>query len=284
MVKAYYQLTKPGIVYGNAIAAIAGFFFASRGHVNILLFLAMLIGICLIIASACVFNNYIDREIDTKMERTKKRALANRTISNRNALVYGTILGLIGLFILAMYTNILTAFLAGIGFFFYVVMYGIWKRKSVHGTLVGSISGSIPLVVGYCAVTNSFDIAALLLFLALAIWQMPHFYAIAMYRVEDYAAAGLPVLPVKKGAKETKKQIFWYVIAFIIVAILFTVFKLTGFIYLVVMVITLFFWLQLAIKGLQVTDNKKWGRSMFRFSLIVLLVFCLMLSIGPILP
>ena len=284
MFKAYYQLTKPGIVYGNAIAAIAGFFLAARGHFNPLLFLAMLIGICLVIASGCVFNNYIDRGLDAKMERTKKRALVAKTISNRNALIYGTVLGLIGLITLLLYTNLLTTFLALLGLFFYVVVYGIGKRRSIYGTLIGSISGSIPLVVGYCSVSNNFDLGALLLFLILAFWQMPHFYAIAMYRLHDYEEAGLPVLPAIKGMETTKKHILFYIIGFIVSSLLLTAFKYTGYTYAIVMTLVGLYWLWLGIKGGKAKDTTKWAKGVFRFSLIVLLVFCGMLAINSLLP
>src|SRR6185437_15241506 len=109
----------------NAIAAIAGFFLAERGQFDLQVFIGMLIGTCLIIASACVFNNYIDRDIDKRMERTKKRALVAKTISIRNALIYGTILGILGFSVLTIFTNFLTVFLGFIGFFFYIVLYGI---------------------------------------------------------------------------------------------------------------------------------------------------------------
>ena len=175
MFKLYYQLTKPGIVYGNAIAAVSGFFLAAKGHINLQLFIGMLTGVCFVIASSGVFNNYIDRGIDRKMERTKKRALAAGLISVKSALIYGLALGIAGFAILSFFTNLLTVALGLIGVFFYLVMYGIWKRKSIHGTIIGSISGSIPLVAGYCTVTNRFDIGAGILFLILAIWQMPHF-------------------------------------------------------------------------------------------------------------
>lgn len=284
MVKTYYQLTKPGIVYGNAIAAIAGFFLGSRGQFNLMLFLAMLIGICLVMASACVFNNYIDRDIDARMERTKKRAFVAGTISVKNALIFATVLVFIGFIILFLFTNVLTVCLGFIGFFFYIVLYGIGKRKSIHGTLIGSVSGSIPLVAGYTAVTNNFDTGALLLFLILAIWQMPHFYAIALYRSKDYTEAKLPVMPVVKGVRNTQIQIICYIIAFLITTSLLTFFHYTSYTFLILMIIINIYWLWLAIKGLQTKDVTKWAKSVFRFSLIVLLVFCFLLTINTLLP
>src|SRR6266513_5066162 len=117
MIKAYYLLTKPGIIYSNVLTAVGGFFLAAKGNINILLFLAMTFGIALVVASACVFNNYIDRGIDSKMARTKKRALVKKIISDGHALIYATILGILGFFLLLFYTNVLTAFIAFVGFF-----------------------------------------------------------------------------------------------------------------------------------------------------------------------
>lgn len=283
MLRSYYQLTKPGIVKGNALAAIAGFFLASRGQINVWLFLAMLTGISLIIASGCVFNNFIDRNIDRKMTRTKGRALAVGSISSRNALVYGSILGMISVFVLFVYTNILTAVIAVIGFFFYVVVYGVWKRRSEYGTLVGSISGAVPPVVGYVAVTNNFDLGALLLFVILTVWQMPHFYAIAIYRMKDYKEASIPVLPVVRGIKTTKIHTLLYIIAFIVASALLALFGYTGYIYLFTVSLVGLFWLWIGIKGFGASDNVRWAKKMFGFSLVCLLVFCVLVSIDALL-
>lgn len=279
VVKTYYRLTKPGIIYGNALAAIGGFLLASKGQFDVLLFAAMLVGSSLVIASGCVFNNYLDREIDARMARTKKRALVSGRVSGRNALIYATILGLIGFTVLAAYTNWLTVAIGLVGIFFYVIVYGFAKRRSVHGTLVGTISGATPPVAGYCAVTGRLDLGALLLFLILIFWQMPHFYAIAIYRSKDYAAAKLPVLPVVKGLMATKIQMLAYVIAFMLATALLTRFGYTGYAFLAVMTLVGFVWLRLSLQGFSATDSNLWARSTFKYSLIVLLVFCLMISV-----
>ncbi len=284
LIKTYYNLAKPGMVYGNATSAIAGFLLASKGVINFELFLGMLTGICLVMAGGCVFNNYIDRGLDAKMARTQKRALVQKLISLQNAIIYATILSLLGISILMLTTNLLTTAIALLGLFFYVVMYGIWKRKSVHGTLIGSISGSIPPVIGYCAVTNNFDTGALLLFLILTFWQMPHFYAIAIYRLDDYASAGLPVLPVKSGIKNTKTQMLFYISAFILAVVALKAFNYAGYIYLLVMLIISLVWLKKAIDGFKTSKNEIWAKGMFRFSLIVLLTFCAMISLTAWLP
>ncbi|HSX17662.1 MAG TPA: heme o synthase [Patescibacteria group bacterium] len=284
MLKAYYHLTKPGIIYGNSISAIAGFLLAAKGHPDFWLLLAVLAGTSLVIASGCVFNNYIDRGIDVKMARTKKRALVTGEISGRNALGYATLLGLAGFAVLIAWTNWLVVLIGFIALFFYVVLYGIAKRRSVHGTIVGSVSGSAPIVAGYCAVTGRFDTGAALLFLILTVWQMPHFYAIATYRSKDYAAAGLPVLPVKQGVKSAKRYMLGYIVAFIAATLALTVAGITGVVYAVIMLLAGVAWLYKSVQGFSAPDDNKWARKLFGFSLLVLLVFCFTISVDSFLP
>lgn len=282
--KAYYYLAKPGIIRGNAITAIAGYFLAAGWQFNWQLFLAMLFGLSLIIASACVFNNYIDRDIDKLMERTKKRALVTNSISASSALIYGTLLGFIGALLLAVYTNTLTLLIALFGFFAYVVLYGYTKRHTVHGTVIGSISGAVPPVVGYSAVTNRLDTGALLLFLILVFWQMPHFYAIAIYRLKDYAAASIPVLPAVKSLRSTKFHIVLYILAFIAASVSLTLFNYTGMVYFIVTALLGLNWLRLSLQGFGAKNDELWARKVFQFSLVVITVLCIMIIINPLLP
>lgn len=284
MLIEYYRLTKPGIIRGNAITAAAGFFLASKGSVDPWLLVALLVGVCLVMASGCVFNNYLDRNIDKVMERTKNRPLVTHTISTRNAIIFGTVLAIAGFLTLGLFTNYLTVLIGLIGFLDYIVLYGLAKRRSVHGTLVGSISGATPPVAGYCAVTNSFDAGAVLLFLILTFWQMPHFYAIAIRRLKDYKAADLPVLPIKKSMSATKIQISAYILLFILASSLLTFFKYTGYFYLLVMVVVGCMWLRLALQGFQARNNAIWAGKVFSFSLIVLLSFSILISIDSFLP
>jgi protoheme IX farnesyltransferase len=278
--KTYYRLTKPGIIRGNAVPAIAGFFLASRGSVSYALLLQTLIGISLVIASGCVFNNYLDRNIDKKMARTKQRALAQGTVSARSALTYATVLGLIGLAVLAYYTNLLTVGIGIVGLFFYVIVYGIAKRRSVHSTLVGSISGALPPVAGYVAVSDHLNAAAITLFLILVFWQMPHFYAIAIYRLKEYRAAGLPILSVKTGAAVTKRHMLFYTVLFGIAAVLLSFTAHTGPLYFVVSVLLSLLWLLSGFKGLQTADDDRWARKMFGLSLLVLTTLCVCIGLS----
>jgi protoheme IX farnesyltransferase len=282
-ISKYYELTKPGIVYSNAMTAAAGFLLASKGHVRFGLLLTLLAGTGLIIASACVFNNYIDRGIDSKMSRTKKRATASGKISALWVNIYATILGLAGFIVLSQ-TNLLTFLIGVAAFISYVILYGLAKRKTVHGTLVGTLPGSASLVAGYTAATNRLDIAALLLFLIMLTWQMAHFYSIAIFRLKDYKKAGLPVMPAVKGVKLTKLQIVFYIFAFIIASVDLSFFGYAGVSYLIVVPGLGVYWLFRAINGFKARSDTKWARSMFGFSLIALLAFSIMISLDSFLP
>lgn len=267
---------------GNTITAAGGFALASRGNIDYRLFFATVLGLIFIIASACVFNNYADRGIDKKMKRTQNRALVKGLISGPNALFYATILGIVGVIILAIFTNYLALLTALLGFFVYVVLYTFWKRKSVHGTVVGSISGAVPPVVGYVAVSGRLDRGAVLFFLILVLWQMPHFFSIAIYRFKDYVAASIPVLPVKKGMQKTKINMLLYIIAFIFAASTLTIFNYTGYIYLAVVLLLSSIWLWQAIKGFSTNDDDKWAKQMFRISLFVITGLCIMIPIDVV--
>jgi protoheme IX farnesyltransferase len=280
--KDYYNLTKPGIVYGNLLTALAGFLLACRWHINLSLLIATIFGIAFVIASACVCNNYIDRDIDSKMKRTKKRALVSGTIKGSNALIYAAVLGAVGFFLLAIRTNKITYLLGLIGFVDYVIVYTLSKRRFSQGTLLGSISGAIPPAAGYTAVIGHFNFEALILFLILVLWQMPHFYCIAIYRYEDYKIAGIPVLPVQRSISLVRKRILLYILAFTVAAMSLTFYGYTGYIYLVTMAFTGAFWLGWGIKSYGMNE-KAWARKMFFISLIVICVSSLMISLGSIL-
>lgn len=286
LIKAYYQLTKPGIIYGNALTAAAGFFLATsiNGTFSLGLFFAILAGTSLVIGSACVFNNFIDKDIDQLMARTKIRALVTGSISTKNALIFATILGVVGFILLAAFTNSLAVNIGLIGFVDYVILYGVSKRHSIYGTLIGSIAGATPIVAGYVAVTNRFDPAALILFLILVFWQMPHFYAIAIYRLDDYQSAKIPVLSITKGTKLTKIHMLLFTLAFAITVPLLTILGYTGYFYLTVMLLLSIIWLGLSLKGFRVGNEKRWARQIFLLSLIIIMALSLMLSVGAILP
>lgn len=281
--KDFYNLTKPGIVYGNVFTAAAGFLFACRWHVEVGLLVATLIGIAFVIGSACAFNNYIDRGIDSKMARTKKRGLVTGKVSGPEALIFATFLGAAGFVILALETNLVTVILGIIGLVDYIFLYGVSKRRLAQGTLIGSISGATPIAAGYTAVTGSFDATALILFIILVVWQMPHFYAIALFRYKDYKAAGLPVLPVSKNTALTKKRIMAYMICLIAAVLALHVFGKAGYVYLIVSLALSVAWFDKGYKNYGLEDAK-WGRLMFLYSLRVLVGISLAIAFGSLLP
>lgn len=279
MLKTYYMLTKPGIIMGNVVTMAAGFALASKGQIDYLLFLQTLLGLGFVIASAGAFNSYTDRAADAKMTRTQNRPLVTGSISSQNALLFASLLGIIGISILGIFTNLLTVFVAFTGFFVYLVLYAFWKYRSFYGTLVGSIAGAVPPVVGYCAVSNRFDIAAFILFMILVLWQMPHFFAIAIYRIKDYSAASIPVLPIQRGIPITKVHMLLYIIAFTCTAVMLTVLGYTGSAYLIITALLGLSWLGLCAFGFNQSNDILWARKMFVYSLVVIMGLCVTIAL-----
>src|ERR1700712_903932 len=278
--KHFIQITKPGIIFGNVLSVAGGFFLASKGHVDFGLFLVAMIGTSLVVASGCVFNNCIDRDIDLKMERTKNRVLVQGLVSLKLALAYATVLGVIGVGLLYFKANALAALFAVIGFVIYVGFYSLYlKRKSVHGTLVGSLSGAIPPVIGYVAVSNSFDLAALTLLVMFSLWQMPHSYAIAIFRFNDYLAASIPVLPVKRGIRVAKRHILIYIVAFLLATLMLTFGGYAGLNYLAVAAAMGMYWLYMAWTGYKAKDDTVWARKLFVFSIFTITALSVAMSL-----
>jgi len=280
MIKQYLQVTKPGIIFGNLISVVGGFLLASKGSIDYPLFLATLVGVSLVVASGCVFNNYIDRDIDKKMERTKNRVLVKGLIAPSVSLVYATALGIAGFALLYIGANPLAMWLAVMGFVVYVGVYSLYmKRHSVYGTLIGSLSGAAPPVIGYCAVTNEFDAGALILLAIFSLWQMPHSYAIAIFRFKDYQAANIPVLPVVKGISVAKNHITVYIVAFMVATLMLTLGGYAGYKYLIVAAAVSVWGLGLALRGYKAENDSVWARKLFVFSIVAITSLSVMMSI-----
>ena len=266
MFKRYLQVTKPGIIFGNLISVIGGFLLASKGHIDYPLFAWTLIGVSLVVASGCVFNNYIDRDIDRKMERTKNRVLVKGLIAPKTSLVYATLLGLAGFMLLWFGANPLACWLGVMGFVVYVGVYSLYmKRHSVYGTLIGSLSGAAPPVIGYCAVTGDFDSGAI-------------------FRFKDYQAANIPVLPVVKGISVAKNHITLYIVAFAVATLMLSLGGYAGYKYLVVAAAVSVWWLGMALRGYKVEDDKVWARKLFGFSIIAITALSVMMSVDFMVP
>ncbi|MEW6532266.1 MAG: heme o synthase [Thermodesulfobacteriota bacterium] len=279
-IKNYLLVAKPGIVFGNLITAAAGFLLASKGQVDGVALPATLIGISLVVASGCVFNNCVDRKIDRRMIRTRDRALARGLISQKIAVSYATILGVAGAALLWAATNMLSVVIVLAGLLIYVGVYSLYmKRNSVYSTLIGSLAGATPPLAGYCAVTGQFDLGTVILFSIFSLWQMPHCYAIAVFRLDDYAAAAIPVLPVKQGTGAARKHIVGYIFAFMAATLMLTFGGYTGYSTFVVATVLSLSWLYLAWSGYKASDERLWARKLFVFSIVTILILSVMMSI-----
>lgn len=278
--KRYLLVTKPGIIVGNLISAAGGFLLAAQGRVDFMLMLATLGGLSLVVASGCSLNNCIDRDIDARMQRTQKRVLVTGAMSPRAAFAHGIVLGLAGFALLWFCANALAFACALAGFVIYVGVYSLYmKRHSVYGTLVGSLSGAVPPVAGYCAVTGRFDMGALILLAMFSLWQMPHSYAIAIFRLHDYEAAGIPVLPVVRGVGKAKQQIVLYILAFAVATVMLAVGGYVGYGYLAVACATSLWWLKMALSGYRVSvDERVWARQVFFFSIVTITALSVMMA------
>jgi heme o synthase len=270
MFNRYLQVTKPGIIMGNLISVAGGFFLASRGEIDWILMLTTVIGLSLVVASGCAINNYVDRDIDAKMQRTRNRVTVNGEMSGKAAFFHGVVLGVIGFALLSYFTNWVAVAFAAFGYVVYVGLYTLhFKRKSVYGTFVGSLSGAVPPVVGYCAAAGQFDAGAAILLTMFCIWQMPHSYAIAIFRYKDYEAAGIPVLPVSQGIAKAKRHIILHIAAFAVVAALLPLTGYVGIGFMVVALATSLWWLAMALRGYRPgIDLNGWARQVFFFSII----------------
>lgn len=279
----FVQVTKPGILMSNLITTFGGFWIASKLEVDWLLLLWALLGTALVMAAGCVLNNYLDRDMDAKMERTKDRGLPAGVLMPKVVLVYGIVLAVAGLNILGFLVNPLTAWLGFLGFFVYVGVYTAWlKRTSVWSTAVGAISGAMPPVIGYTAVTGRMDEGALILFLILLLWQPPHFWALGIRRKEEYRAAGYPLLPVVKGNRRTKISMMRYVIPLVPVSALLYIYDYVGMIYLISSLILSVVWVVLCARGFSAKDDIQWAKGVFVYSINYLTILFIIMVIDTV--
>lgn len=283
--RSYLQLVKPGITISNTMTAIAGYFLAASSvdfELNALI--GVTIGVAFVIASACVINNIIDRDLDTRMKRTKGREIAAGNISVVNAGVFAAILGAVGFLSLIFLTNWLTSGLGLVAFIWYVAVYGVAKRTTPFSTIIGGVCGALPPVAGYTALTGEVNATAWVLFALLMVWQLPHFYAISIFRRDDYKQAKLPVWSIRYGSKSVKAQILFWIFAFAVLVPALTITGATGFAYLIAMVSISAYWLYQAAENYDKLDEERWARKVFGLSLVVLLVLSASIALGGYLP
>ena len=217
----YYSLTKPRVVQLLVFTAIVGMFLAAPGMVpwDILLFGSLGIGFSA--ASGAAVNHVLDQRLDAEMVRTRDRPLPAGRINEKDALTFAICLGFVGIAVLVLLVNLLTAMLTFLSLIGYAVVYTVYlKRAAPQNIVIGGAAGASPPVLGWTAVTNDVTGYALLLFLIIFTWTPPHFWALAVARRDDYAKAGVPMLPVTHGLEVTKSFVLYYTILLLLVSLL----------------------------------------------------------------
>jgi protoheme IX farnesyltransferase len=265
-IASYVNLMKPHVtvlLLGVTAAAMA---IAQRGLPPLTLVIPTLLGGALAAGSANCINCYIDRDIDEIMERTRRRSLPAGRVEPRQALIFGIILAVCSCIIFVLFVNLLSAALALSAILFYVFVYTLGlKRTSTQNIVIGGAAGSVPVLVGWAAVTNTVSIPALLLFAIIFFWTPPHFWALSLLIQKDYAKANIPMLPVVKGEAETRKQILFYTLLLLAITIALFAMGAMGYLYLVGALLLgggLFY---LALR-LWHDQAKKWARTLFWYS------------------
>ncbi|OBZ18542.1 protoheme IX farnesyltransferase [Bacillus sp. FJAT-27264] len=276
-------LTKPRILQLNLFAAFGGYWLASQWTVEWSVLLWALLGTTFTMASSCVLNNIWDYQLDLKMSRTQNRPLGTGRIKRSSAWIFACLLGIAGETILFWKVNSLCGWLGLIGMFVYIVIYTMWlKRTSTWSTSIGGISGAMPPVIGYCAYTNEMDAGALLLFALLFLWQPAHFWSLAIRRVEEYRAAGYPLLPVRKGIRRTKLQMIPYVLLLFPTVILLYSLNYAGIVFLAVSLLATAAWGWHTLRGTTTGNHESWAKTNFLFSVnYLMLVFLIMILDTP---
>ncbi len=217
---AYVALTKPRIIELLLVTTLPAMFVAAGGFPDIWLAIATLTGGSLAAGGANAINNYLDRDIDAIMRRTRRRPIPSGQIAPDRALVFGIGLSVVAFVFLWAAVNLLTASLAVSAILFYVFIYTLWlKRTTVENIVIGGAAGAVPPLCGWAAVTNSLDAAPLIMFAIVFLWTPPHFWALAIGYTTDYANAGVPMLPVTKGAVEARKRSMVYALAMVAVSL-----------------------------------------------------------------
>lgn len=230
--RKYYNLCKPKVVFLIVFTAIVGMLLSTPGALPLDTFLAATIGIGLASASGAALNHWVDRRIDVIMDRTRNRPLPQGELSSTSALVFALSLAVIAMVILLVWTNTITTLLTLTSLVGYAVIYTMFlKRTTAQNIVLGGAAGAAPPLLGWAAMTGDVNTEALLLFLIIFVWTPPHFWALAIKRKDEYAKAGLPMLPVTHGVRFTKLHILLYTIMLLSVTLMPFVIKMTGLIY-----------------------------------------------------
>jgi protoheme IX farnesyltransferase len=277
-------LCKLKVVALILLTAVVGMFLAVPAPFlpDVWLVISASVGISMAAASAAVFNHVVDEQIDMQMSRTDQRPLPQGKVSRNQALVWGVFLGVIGLGVLQLFVNTITMVLTFISLIGYAVVYTMYlKRATPQNIVIGGAAGAAPPVLGWTAITGTQGIEyALLLFLIVFVWTPPHFWALAIYRVEEYRKVDVPMLPVTHGLAYTRLQILLYTVLLLLVTLLPYLAGMSGLIYLAAALILGFMFLAYAIKIYRNPDDNKiaWDTFMFSVNYLMLLFVALLVD------
>ncbi|RUR18077.1 protoheme IX farnesyltransferase [Legionella sp. km535] len=275
----YIELCKPRVVLLMLLTVVVGMYLAAPGWIDLSLIGFTLIGVGLCAGSAAAINHLVDRHIDSIMARTKKRPVAHGRVSVYQALGFAVVIGVLGLSVLCAFVNQLTALLTFVTLIGYAGVYtGYLKRATSQNIVIGGLAGAAPPLLGWTAVTNQLDPHALLLVLIIFTWTPPHFWALAIYRYEEYQHAQIPMLPVTHGIQFTKLNIYLYTILLLVVSLLPFVVGMSGIVYLIgamLLGVRFLFWAH----KLYSTEKPVVAMQTFRFSIVYLMVLFVFLLI-----
>ena len=280
----YVALCKPKVVSLIVFTAVVGMFLATPGMVPLNILLWATLGIGLAASSAAAINHVVDQRIDSIMARTMRRPLPKGNLSSLNAIIFAWFLGTISMGILAFLVNPLTAALTAISLIGYGFIYSMFlKRATPQNIVIGGAAGAAPPVLGWVAVTGSLDPNSLLLFLIIFAWTPPHFWALAIYRRDDYAAVDIPMLPVTHGVEFTRLHILLYTVILCIVTILPYLVHMTGAFYMVCTIMLDAGFLYYAIR-MQYDHADRLAMKTFSYSIIYLMLLFAVLLIDHYIP
>ena len=271
----FLALTKPKIVLLLTLTALVGMMLTIEFYTNILSSLASLLGFAFLAASSAALNQIFDRESDKNMERTKKRPLARGDISLTQALSFTAILLFIGSSLLLYFSNLLTLFITTFGFIFYSLVYTIYlKWATPQNIVIGGLSGALPPLIGWTAVTNEISLLPLILVLIIFLWTPPHFWPLAIDRLDEYKKEGVPMMPIAKGVSRTKKEMIVYSVLLLGASLAPFFYGLTGYFYLISTTALNLYFIYLCIAYLNDKENEL-SMKIFNFSVQYMLLFFL---------
>jgi len=280
----YYEMTKPNVVMLLLLTALVGMCLATPTWVNATVLICGLLGIGMLSASAAVINHVVDHKIDSVMARTFNRPVAKGKVSVNNALWFAGILGVVGFVVLALFVNMLTAWLTLASLVGYAFIYTMYlKRATPQNIVIGGLAGAAPPLLGWTAVTGEIHAHALLLVLIIFTWTPPHFWALAIHREKDYATAKVPMLPVTHGVSFTKTSVLLYTVLLGLVCLLPYLTGMSDLIYLIGSSVLNIGFLYYALK-LKFDAQPQTAMKTFRFSIIHLMVLFVVLLLDHYIP